>query len=35
MRTGTDILMIDDDRDLVNSVRIVLESKNYTRQDGS
>jgi two-component system alkaline phosphatase synthesis response regulator PhoP len=30
MAIGTDILMIDDDRDLVNSLRIVLESKNYT-----
>ncbi len=24
-----DILIIDDDRDLVNSIRIILESKNY------
>lgn len=30
MTSGTDILMIDDDRDLVNSVRIVLESRDYT-----
>jgi two-component system phosphate regulon response regulator PhoB/two-component system alkaline phosphatase synthesis response regulator PhoP/two-component system response regulator VicR len=30
MTLGTDILMIDDDRDLVNSVRIVLESRKYT-----
>jgi two-component system, OmpR family, alkaline phosphatase synthesis response regulator PhoP len=30
MAIGTDILMIDDDRDLVNSLRIVLESRNYT-----
>lgn len=30
MATGTDILMIDDDKDLVQSIRIVLESKNYT-----
>lgn len=30
MTIGTDILMIDDDRDLVQSIRIVLESKNYT-----
>jgi len=30
MGIGTDILMIDDDKDLVNSVRIVLESKNYS-----
>ena len=29
MAIGTDILVIDDDRDLVNSVRIVLESRNY------
>lgn len=29
MGIGTDILMIDDDKDLVNSVRIVLESRNY------
>jgi len=29
MGIGTDILVIDDDRDLVNSVRIVLESRNY------
>ena len=29
MTTGPDILIIDDDRDLVNSVRIILESKNY------
>ncbi|MBN1106411.1 MAG: response regulator [Deltaproteobacteria bacterium] len=30
MAIGTDILMIDDDRDLVNSIRIVLESRKYT-----
>lgn len=30
MAKGIDILMIDDDRDLVNSVRIVLESMQYT-----
>jgi two-component system alkaline phosphatase synthesis response regulator PhoP len=30
MGTGTDILIIDDDRDLVNAIRIVLESRNYT-----
>lgn len=29
MSTGKDILVIDDDRDLVNSIRIVLESKDY------
>ena len=29
MVTGTDILIIEDDRDLVNSLRIVLESKEY------
>ena len=29
MKTGQDILIIDDDRDLVNSVRIILESENY------
>ena len=29
MGTGEDILIIDDDRDLVNSICIVLESKNY------
>ena len=29
MAIGIDILVIDDDRDLVNSVRIVLESRNY------
>lgn len=29
MATGPDILIIDDDRDLVNSVRIILESSNY------
>jgi DNA-binding NtrC family response regulator len=29
MATGTDILVIDDDRDLVESIRIVLESKKY------
>ena len=29
MSTGKDILIIDDDRDLVNSIRIVLESKDY------
>ncbi|RJR52886.1 MAG: response regulator [Desulfobacteraceae bacterium] len=30
MAIGTDILMIDDDRDLVQSIRIVLESRDYT-----
>jgi len=29
MAAGPDILIIDDDRDLVNSIRIILESKNY------
>lgn len=29
MDTGKDILIIDDDRDLVSSIRIVLESKDY------
>ena len=29
MGSQSDILLIDDDRDLVNTVRIVLESKNY------
>jgi len=29
MNTGEDILVIDDDRDLVESIRIVLESKQY------
>jgi len=29
MVTGTEILIIDDDRDLVNTVRIVLESNAY------
>jgi CheY-like chemotaxis protein len=29
MGTGADILIIDDDRDLVNSMRIILESKSY------
>ncbi|MBF0476420.1 MAG: response regulator [Deltaproteobacteria bacterium] len=29
MATIPDILIIDDDRDLVNSVRIILESRNY------
>ncbi len=29
MTTGQDILIIDDDRDLIESVRIVLESKAY------
>ena len=29
MAAGADILIIDDDRDLVNSVRIILESKHY------
>jgi DNA-binding response OmpR family regulator len=29
MGTGADILIIDDDRDLVNSMRIILESRNY------
>lgn len=30
MGTGADILVIDDDRDLVNSIRIILESRNYS-----
>ena len=30
MNAGTDILVIDDDRDLVDTLRIVLESKSYT-----
>jgi two-component system alkaline phosphatase synthesis response regulator PhoP len=30
MGTGADILIIDDDRDLVNSMRIILESRGYT-----
>jgi CheY-like chemotaxis protein len=29
MNTDKDILIIDDDRDLVSSIRIVLESKDY------
>ncbi len=29
MSAGKDILVIDDDRDLVETLRIVLESKNY------
>ena len=29
MSTGKDILVIDDDRDLVETLRIVLESKNH------
>jgi two-component system alkaline phosphatase synthesis response regulator PhoP len=29
MASGPDILVIDDDRDLVNSVRIILESRDY------
>ena len=29
MGTGRDILVIDDDRDLVQSIRIVLESRRY------
>ena len=29
MSTGKDILVIDDDRDLVDTLRIVLESKKY------
>lgn len=29
MSGGPDILIIDDDRDLVNSIRIILESRNY------
>ena len=29
MSAGKDILVIDDDRDLVDTLRIVLESKNY------
>ena len=31
MNTGTDILIIDDDKDLVNTVRIVLESRKKYR----
>ena len=30
MAKGTDILLIDDDRDLVESIRIVLESKKFS-----
>jgi CheY-like chemotaxis protein len=30
MAKGTDILVIDDDRDLVESIRIVLESKKFS-----
>lgn len=30
MSTGADILIIDDDKDLVNTVRLVLESKRYS-----
>ena len=29
MGAGSDILIIDDDRDLVNTVRIILESRNH------
>ncbi len=29
MGAGADILIIDDDRDLVNSIRIILKSKDY------
>ncbi|MEM2983414.1 MAG: response regulator [Candidatus Bathyarchaeia archaeon] len=29
MGEGADILITDDDRDLVNSIKIILESKNY------
>ena len=29
MAMGTDILIIDDDRDLVNTIRIILESNEY------
>jgi len=29
MATGADILIIDDDKDLVNTVRIILESRHY------
>ena len=29
MAAGPEILIIDDDRDLVNSIRIILESANY------
>ncbi|MFH1491665.1 MAG: response regulator [Pseudomonadota bacterium] len=29
MNIGADVLIIDDDRDLVNTVRIVLESRKY------
>lgn len=30
MNTGTDILIIEDDRDVVNSLRIILESRDFT-----
>ncbi|MBI4620883.1 MAG: response regulator [Desulfobacterales bacterium] len=30
MSTGRDILIIEDDRDVVNSLRIILESKDFT-----
>ena len=30
MGAGADILIIDDDRDLVNSMRIILENRNYS-----
>ena len=29
MDAGADVLIIDDDKDLVNSIRIILESENY------
>lgn len=29
MKTGQDVLIIDDDRDLISSIRIILESKGY------
>lgn len=29
MGGGADVLVIDDDRDLVNTIRIILESENY------
>ena len=30
MGTGADILIIDDDKDLVNTIRIILESRDYS-----
>jgi len=29
MGNGTDILIVEDDKDLVNTIRIILENKNY------